>query len=1228
MLKTPKNFLFFLGLLLCNTFLYSQMTRINNAVDAESTLSLQQLVENILISGDCAQVDTFSEQVSGLPNESTTKSYGYFKRTPGSTFPLEEGIVLTTGEAFQAGNTFITGGGGAYPSNANGEAGDADLENALGIANTNDATFIKFNFVPTSTEISFRYVMESEEYDGTTECNFADGFAFLLRQVGTIPYTNLAVLPDNTPVSVTNINNSVTCASNVAFFDTYNNPAVATYGTNYGGRTNVLTARATVIPNQTYEIKLVVADQGDSIFDSAIYLEAGSFELGANLGLPQISSANNAVCGNTVVLDANIVANSYKWYFDDGLGFNEILGETNQIYMATLGSLGNGIYKVDAIFSAGCIASDEVEIEFEIQATINNTIVNLQECDADSDGSEIFDLESKETEILNGQNPADFEVIFATNSDFAVVNQITPPTTTAYTSSGETIYVRVQNRNSTNCTAESSFLLEITPSAAIALPADIPRITICDNTSFGTDTDGMVEFDLTQREIVILNGALATDFSVTYFSDAAYGNQISIPTAYANTTANNQTIYVQLTNNSNADCFTRSNFEIEIFSLPVLNPLVGTPPYVLEQCDDDFDGFNAFNLTEVNTDVIAVITDETFTYYETEAEAIAAVIGTEITNPVAYTNTIVNSDDTLWIRVENTNACFRTAQIRLVVKPSAIPTNFLRTFSQCDDGVNTIDGIATFDISSVTADIQALFPITIDLVYYRNQSDATSETNAIVDPSNFENDIPNMQEIWVRADSQLGNDCLGNGHHVTLTVEALPIANMPTSPITECDGDAIPGDGIFSFPTVGIEAEILGTQSLADVTLTYYEEDGTLIGNSLPTLFTTETQTLRIVVTNNTTNDPDGACYAETSLEFVVQELPINNDVIIPELCDDNPDDGMSIATFDTSNLEVSIGAQAGMTVTYLDINDNPLQDNLGNLIVSPFPDSLTTETQTIKVVVTNPNFAACTIIKTIDFVVNPLPEFDLDLEIIVCENILPHEISVSNPDGVYSYEWFDNTATSIGTSQILQLNDTSNLTRDGVDYAVVVTNTTTGCSRTKTLLIKKSSIATITASDITVVEFNSPNNRIDILVENIGSGDYEYALDHATDSRDFQDKPIFIHLSGGLYTLRVRDKNGCGEATFDISLIDYPRFFTPNGDGINEFWQLNGVTNSVSIVSPIFIFDRYGKILAKIDAHGDGWDGLYNNKLTQDNDYWFSVNLIDRLGKQLNFKGHFSLIR
>ncbi len=925
----------------------------------------------------------------------------------------------------------------------------------------------------------------------------------------------------------------------------------------------------------------------------------------------------NACDGGSIDLDGTTTgATDYKWFVDTGSGFVEIIGETNP----TLNNITtSGIYQVE-VTDGTSTDTDEVVVKFST-VPVANMATKIKQCDDDNDGIWEFDLTSKANDIIGAQNASQFTLSYFTSQADAdannIANSIGTPSAYINTTNPETIFVRIHNNDNKKCYDTTSFEIEVYDKA-IPLTSVTP-LTDCDNTSFGTDTDGIIVFDLTQKEAAILNGQLATDFTLTYFTDSGYTTQIATPSTFTNSVGG-QTIYVRMTNNFENSCFADTFFKIEVFELPVLN----AAPFMLEQCDDDFDGFNIFNLTEINTDIVTNITSEVFTYYESQADAIIG--NSPIANPIAYQNQVVNVDNTIWARIENGNGCYRVAQITLVVKLSAIPTTFLRTFSQCDDGANNRNGISTFDFSSVATEVQAMFPATVDVYFYRNQADATSEINEITDPSNYQNiGYVNIQKIWVRADSQLGNDCLGNGHHITLIVEALPVANKPTD-LTMCDDNQ---DGIFPFDTSNVETEILNGQSLLDVTITYFNEDGTLIGTSLTNSFSTASQTIDVVVANNTTSDIDGACVDTTTLTFIVDVLPINNTVVIPPLCDQDPNDGLVTAEFDTSILETSIGTQTGMDITYFDTNGNPLQDLNGNFITSPFPSTFTTETQSITVVVTNPINTTCPITNTIDFVVYELPEFDLETETLVCENILPHEISVENPaENDYIYEWFNSNNISIGSSQTLSITNTDDITVEGVDYSVITTNPTTGCQRTKTIRVWKSSIANITDEDIITVEFNSPENSIEIITTNLGVGDYEFALQNNGDSRYYQDEPLFTGLLGGIYTLQIRDKNNCGVFPIDIVLIDYPKFLTPNNDGYNDTWKLVGLESSRYTVSPIQIFDRFGKLIAVIDSSKDGWDGIYNGKVLPSSDYWFTLNLTDNSGNSTLYRGNFSLIR
>ena len=87
---------------------------------------------------------------------------------------------------------------------------------------------------------------------------------------------------------------------------------------------------------------------------------------------------------------------------------------------------------------------------------------------------------------------------------------------------------------------------------------------------------------------------------------------------------------------------------------------------------------------------------------------------------------------------------------------------------------------------------------------------------------------------------------------------------------------------------------------------------------------------------------------------------------------------------------------------------------------------------------------------------------------------------------------------------------------------------------------------------------------------------------------------------------------------------MNYPYFFTPNGDGINDTWTINLGTSTLSIIS---IFDRYGKLIKQIAANSSGWDGTFNGIQLPATDYWFTIDFIENNNPR-TFKAHFSLIR
>jgi gliding motility-associated-like protein len=123
------------------------------------------------------------------------------------------------------------------------------------------------------------------------------------------------------------------------------------------------------------------------------------------------------------------------------------------------------------------------------------------------------------------------------------------------------------------------------------------------------------------------------------------------------------------------------------------------------------------------------------------------------------------------------------------------------------------------------------------------------------------------------------------------------------------------------------------------------------------------------------------------------------------------------------------------------------------------------------------------------------------------------------------------------------------------------------------------------------------------------------------------QSSNVFTNINPGNHIVVVTDTNGCTNLSTTIAIIGYPTYFTPNGDGINDFWNIIGLENQPS--AKIYIFDRYGKLIKQISSKSSGWDGTYNGALLTASDYWFTVEYIEPLSTDIKvFKSHFSLKR
>lgn len=495
----------------------------NVSVDTK-TYTTQELIEDILIDSDCITNVVVTNVIGGNFNN-TDQSYGYFEGN-GSAFPFQKGLVLSTGKG-----TNVEGPNNRLSDDdAPGWVGDTDLENVLNESNTTNATVIEFDFTAISNQISFNYIFASEEYqeNNANTCKYSDLFGFLIRPKNEVDYTNIALVPNTeTPVKVTTVHPTIPAgctAQNEEYFGSWNG---VTAPINFNGQTKVLTAKATIIPNETYHVKLVIADEQNYRYDSAVFLQAGSFESNTYLGENRLIDTKNPLCFNeTLELDAFISGNnnSYKWFKNNV----ELPLETNSSYTVTEA----GVYNVEVTLDSGCISFGEITIEYAKDLDTGSNYLRL--CDDDDDGLTFFDLHLADP--FYG-DMTDLEVVnFFLIEDDAKnnVNAIPNPSVFFNTVPNQVVFARIENEF--GCYEVESLTLD-TSSTSISTK----EFFACD-----IDYDGIATFNLNELRTLIQPEASAPA-TITFYSsynDAAY-HQNQLPNNYENTTPNSQKIWVK-----------------------------------------------------------------------------------------------------------------------------------------------------------------------------------------------------------------------------------------------------------------------------------------------------------------------------------------------------------------------------------------------------------------------------------------------------------------------------------------------------------------------------------------------------------------------------------------------------------------------------------------------------------------------------------------------------------
>lgn len=633
---------FFTFVLSCYTVILAAQT-----ITVDTNYNAQQLAQDILVNNPCLTISNASITTTTADTFQTT---GFFTANP-VNFPFTQGIILSTGNANSAvgpNSSLLSEGSTAWP-------GDNDLEAALNVGNSINATVLEFDFVSLSAAISFRYLLASEQYltnPSANQCNFTDGFAFLLkRNNSNEPYQNLAVVPGtDIPVRVNTVRGSGTVCppANEQYFQGYNGSDSAT---NFNGQTVPLTAKANVIPGESYHIKLVIADQGNNLYDSAIFLEAGSFEAVTDLGADRTRANGNPLCdGQTLNLDATQAGSSvsYAWYRNGALQ-----SVTTPQFTVT----APGVYEVEASINSGsCVVTGRIEVDYSSIPAV--APVTLRQCDPDSDGQTSFNLNLVNDLLTNG-NPELLSPVY-----FEDASATTPiPNPAQYTTSfPKTITARIKN----------SFGCETTTTVNLVGATDRNTATLsyvlCDT---DTTKDGKTTFNLTDLATTDVLSGLPTNITVKFFpsvNNALWETQ-EISGSITNDIANNQTYYARLYNG--IDCFDIVPIEVNIDYIP--------------------DSFTTSETIYFCTGSFAVLTGPGgFTNYQWSHNSSLTNREIRVNTPQTYTLTF-----------ENQNGCTASKTFEVIESnPAVIRTVAVTSFSGAQNSA-TIDfsGLGNYEFS-------------------------------------------------------------------------------------------------------------------------------------------------------------------------------------------------------------------------------------------------------------------------------------------------------------------------------------------------------------------------------------------------------------------------------------------------------------------------------------------------------------------------------------------------
>lgn len=622
-------------------------------------------------------------------------------------------------------------------------------------------------------------------------------------------------------------------------------------------------------------------------------------------------------------------------------------------------------------------------------------------------------------------------------------------------------------------------------------------------------------------------------------------------------------------------------------------PQIVSQPQNLQKCTPP--GAQAlFNLNANYNAIVGGQGNVLLSYHTNSNDAITGA--NPILAPAFFPNT--SNPQTIFVRLTNPiSGCFSMADFELAVTFG--PAIAVDTYTICDDALdgNGTNGQSLINLNIVTQTILAGQDMTGVTVSYFNTLIAAQQNLLPALPIQFYNSIPNLHNVYVRITNTTGCVLTKEIH-----LRVLPQPAIVNSTLTQCDIGLVP-DGLTLFDLNDAIPAL--TSGNANLSVSFFES-GNPIPLGLQYTNLTNPQQLIAKITNNATG-----CNSISAVTLIVNVIPAPIVTLAPQCDIFGIENGK--ATFDLTSVNMTLSPT--QLISFYQIPNDALLGinqiaNTTNYINSiPYNDL---------VYVRIDDSGACVSISPLALVINKLPSATRETSgLFVCTDHPNYFVTLNAAilEGLpadYTYNWFHDGLEIGQTGYTVQVN------QSGI-YTVDITKL--GCTITRTITVQESANANI--ESVVVNDLVIALNTVTVNIQSQSLGDYIFALDSATGP--FQDANIFYDVAPGIHELYIKDLLACGIfGPIQVNVLGLPKYFTPNGDGFNDTWNITGVDAQHNSKAIIYIFDRFGKLLKQISPLGKGWDGMYNDQVLPAADYWYNIQLED--GR--NIKDHFTLKR